>query len=666
MSDAAPLADTQKSPPADQTNHTPDIVTTTDSTSNQTDAASGKGTTSWLMAEVHGEWDSLKKTLGISSDPAKGTEDGTVDVPNIFHPADKSSTNGAPPAGAVDAAPPAAAATAPTSDAAASASANQAKGAVTDGGATEKASPTTAATPEHHWWDGITSAAHTVAGYVAQGWDALSDKVDDTYKSVLNDSDNKTTHVEAKLGSDGKPEYFTQTNDNGTRTLSATEERFTDAKGATIIKDTKTGEITSQSADGEDIYTRKADGTEVYRSKDIEYTKNKDGTYEARDDKGNVTEISDKGAITQIDCIFKVAQRITSIDETTAKPEKGQLETMTDGQRYMDHRGNLVVARDNGVREITTTDGQHYRVDRDHQQIEIEENGQWRTLSKEEFVSLHNGHIDQDDQGKNTIEVGGVKVGADGKVTTEDKVTVGQSTPDGKMVATVPTESGKPAVVTNNPDHTSSLALDGHITKVNPSDHAHLVQRFSENSDGSQGAAESNYDSDDNTFWTPDLTWSDNGTYLGWSDTYIDPSGGLFSSDGSSIFDDSPYAQQVSSTQTTDTCQNADSVVASVASKLGSHNLESGDLSVLSSSLSDLDGALNVAMSSGNFDAACQLMQAKGEVSTAIAEAAQQVVANKTQEDQLTKDQTFEGGLAYMSGFSITGINDDQEKRLTA
>jgi hypothetical protein len=675
MSDVAPIADTQKTPPPDPVHAGADATKASDSTKGASEGDKGQGAIGWMMSEVHGEWDSLKKTLGISSDTAKPETGGTVDMPNIFPAPDKNAASGTPAAAEIKAA-----------------AATSIDNKTADNGAAQ---------PEHHWWDGISSMGHAIAGAVEKSWDALSDKVDDTYKSILADSDNKTTHVDAKIGADGKPEYFQQTSDNGVRQLSDGEQRYTDAKGGTIIKNTKTGEITSQSADGDDIYTKKADGTEIYRSKNIEYTKNKDGTYEARDDKGNVTEVSDKGAITKIDGIFTVAQRITSIDATTAKPAKGQLETMTDGQRYMDRAGDVIVARNNGDREVTTADGQHFRFDRDHKKIEIEENGKWRTLTRQEFEGFrhcHMGQGGQKGQAGNDIQVGGVKVGPDGKVSTDDKVTLGEQAGVGaKMVATVPTEGGKPAVVTTNPDHTSTLDLNNHLTRVNPDDKTHLVERFSENADGTLGASDFCYNSQDQSFWTPDLTWTPDGTYMGWNDTFLDPLGTLSTYDDNTIFDGSPDAVRSSATQSEQSCRNADNAVASVTSKIGSQSLDAADLAALNSSLGDLDGALNVAMTAGNFSAACQIIQAKGEVATAISEASQQVAlsdlmrsgnmsegdivsaadevssrgvqgAAVSQEVQVLgpNAQTFEGRLAYMSEFGISGLTDEQKRQLTA
>jgi hypothetical protein len=471
-----------------------------------------------------------------------------------------------------------------------------------------------------------------VAALVENGWDTLSDSVASTYKSIMSDSSNTTTHVDVKNGADGKPDYFLSQDINGKKELSADQVRLTDAKGGSIVKNTKTGEITSQSADGEDIYTRKADGTEIYRSKNIEYTKTKDGKYQVRDEKGDVTDVTSQGAITKIDGQFKIAQRITTIDETTAKPEPGQLETLKDGQRYMDKSGNVVVARANGVREVTTQDGHHFRIDREHHKLEIEENGSWREMNTQELEKFHQCHEHQEADGRKHYQFNGVDIDANGKVNTADKVSLGETASGGKMVARVPTSDGQGAVVTNNPDDTSDLALHGHITHVNPDDPTHLVQRFQQNPDGSQGASEFSYNSVNNSFDTADLQWDQNGAHLGWNDCDVSSDGQVSYADGRSVFnDDSAEEIQSSAAVTQQSCMEASSAVAAVAGKLGSQSADAADLGVLNSAAGDLDVALANAMSSENFGAAVLISQAKATVSAAIDEVSRQL-AVKDQE----------------------------------
>jgi hypothetical protein len=472
-----------------------------------------------------------------------------------------------------------------------------------------------------------------VAALVEKGWDSLSDSVASTYKSIMADGSNSTKHVEAKTGADGKPDYFLSRDSNGKKELSADQVRLTDAKGGTIVKNTKTGEITSQSADGEDIYTRKPDGTEIYRSKNIEYSKSKDGKYQVRDEKGDVTDVTSQGAITKIDGQFKIAQRITTIDETSAKPEPGQLETMKDAQRYMDKSGNVVVARENGVREVTTQDGHHFRIDREHHKLEIEQNGSWRELNKAELEKFHQCHEREESNGRKHFQFNGVNIDANGKVNTADNVTLGEAAPGGKMVAHVPTTDGQSAVITNNPDHTSDLALHGHITQVNPDDPTHLVQRFQENPDGSQGPSEFTYNSVDNSFDTKDLQWDQDGTHLGWNDCDIDDDGKVSYADGSSVFSDSEDADQIQSSavSTQQSCMEATSAVSAVAGKLGSQSADAGDLGTLNAAAGDLDIALANAMSSENFGAAVLISQAKATVSAAIDEVTRQLAVKEQQ-----------------------------------
>ncbi|MDR3613132.1 MAG: hypothetical protein P4L53_06180 [Candidatus Obscuribacterales bacterium] len=487
-----------------------------------------------------------------------------------------------------------------------------------------------------------------VATLVEKGWDTLSDSVASTYKSIMADSSNKTTHVDAKMGADGKPDYFQSQDINGKKELSADQVRLTDAKGGTIVKNIKTGEITSQSADGEDVYTRKPDGTEIYRSKNIEYSKTKDGKYQVRDEKGDVTDVTSQGAITKIDGQFKIAQRITTIDATAAKPEVGQLETMTDGQRYMDKAGNVVVARQDGVREVTTKDGHHFRIDREHHKVEIEQNGSWRELNKNELEKFHQCHEREEANGRKHFQFNGVDIDANGKVNTADKVTLGEATPGGKMVAHVPTTDGQSAVVTNNPDHTSDLALHGHITHVNPDDPTHLVQRFAENPDGSQGASEFNYNSVDNSFDTKDLQWDQDGTHLGWNDCNVDGDGNVSYANGQSAFADDDAEQiQSSAVVTQQSCMEASSAVSDVAGKLGSQSVDAGDLGTLSAAAGDLDAALANAMSCENFGAAVAITQAKASVYAAI-EAVTKQLAVKEQEDMKKQASANAPALSFL------------------
>lgn len=644
---------------------------------------------SWLMKQVHQEWDALKSAVGITAKPEpkpagdkpagaepadKGSYLSWLDIPNIFGDSSTDAAKVTPKGGNPESSLVAAKVT-----------------------GTEASETAAKATTESRWWDSLSYAGHAVASFVEKGWDHITDGLSDTYKSIAGDASNVKTKVEAKTGADGKPVYFETRSDNSTRALSEGEQRYRDAKGGTIIKNSKTGEITSQSADGDEVYTRKADGTEVLKTKDLEYLKGKDGKYHVRDRDGNETEVSNQGAITRLNHGFKIAQRITSIDETTAKPERGQLETMTDGQRYQDRHGNIIVARENGVREVTTTEGQHFRLDRANHKVEIEENGKWRELTQAEFEKFHHCHRDRDGHGRNRFQINGVTVDGDGKVATQENVTLGKTSPDGKMTATVPTDTGKPAVVVNNPDHSSTLEVGGHITKVNPDDPKHLVEQFKENPDGTIGERQFSFDANNDSLTTPYADFGPDGTHLDWADVTIDSYGSVTSDSGSVIFEGQSSAVYASSANSEAACQRADSIASAVTAKIGSQALDTGDIAALHSCMGELNGALALAMSCGNFAAACQIMSTKGEIAGAISQASQQVALADTMRSNNMTDgdivsaaddvsskgvvgaavdqematrgansQTREAQLAYLSKYGTAGLTEEQIRRLTA
>ena len=517
------------------------------------------------------------------------------------------------------------------------------------------------AAPESHWWSALSGAGHYIAGAVEKGWDNLTASLSDAYSSIRSDKTNITTKIEAHVGADGKPEYFESRSDHSVRTLSEGEQRYRDSKGGSIIRNTKTGEITSQSADGGEVYTRKADGTELLKTGDLEYIKEKDGKYHVRDREGNETEVTNQGAITRLKHGFSVAQRITTIDATAAKPEEGQLETMTDGQRYKDRQGNVIIARENGVREVTTADGKHFRFDRDHHTIEIEEDGKWRSMSRQEFRALRHCHVDHDGHGQDRFKINGVTIDRDGKVDTQEKVTLGQATHDGKMTATVPTDSDKPAIIVNNPDHTSTLSVAGHVTRVNPGDPTHLVEQFKQNADGSLGASQFSFNSQSETFSTPFAQFGPDGTHLNWVDVTIDHEGSVFSSTGIVIFQASKVEIESSSASSQQACQSASAAIAAVSSKIGSQAMDSGDVAALTSCLGDLDGAMSAAMSCGNFVAMCQIMSTRCDLESAISQASEQVALAEVMRANNMSDSDIVAAAGDVSSRGVYGAAVDQE-----
>ena len=571
---------------------------------------------------------------------------------------------------------------------------------VKDGTGDAKAnlSTPTSASSSNSWADSLYQAGEQVTSFVSKGWDSLSDSFDSTYKSLATDSGNTTSKVEAKLGSDGKTDYFENTLDNNTRALAAGEHRQTDDKGNTIITNAKTHETTTQTADGQDSFTKKADGTEVYRHLDTEYTKGKDGTYKVVDGQGNETTVKNDAALTQLGNGFAVAQTLYNLDAHAIKAEKGKLIAAPDGQEYMTKGGADVMARTNGVREVTTPSGKHFRIDDAHHKIEVEEGDKWRTLSATDFAKFDHCHRKVGADGKAQYDIGGVTIKADGSVSTDDKVTLGQTAPGGKMVAHLPSDSGKGATVVNNADKTTDLINNGTDTKFDPNNPAHRVERFGINADGSLGASQFNYNSDNGDFCTPDVQFYGNGTTdVDWAQLTFDAAGAVTYGDGSSVYDSTPTAYTNSDVQGDNAVHGADTAVAAVSAKLGSSTFEAGDIAALNSSLGDLDGALSQALSSGNLEAAGEIISAKGEVSTALAQATQQVaLADNLRAKGLGDDnivdaagdvngsgpqgaavreevksmgpdaKTFEGKLAYMQQFGISGLSDEQASRLSA
>ncbi|MBU6453338.1 MAG: hypothetical protein KGS72_16270 [Cyanobacteria bacterium REEB67] len=639
----------------------------------QKTAAGSEDISSRLMSQVLEDWDKLKSTFSAA-------DTGTVEAKTVEAKAGATEATSAP--------------------AAADDSwmhFNNIFSSASTTSALETKAPPGAASQDSSWYDSIKNATSKVADWVDQGWDKLSDGFSNSYKAITSDSANTTSKVEAKVGADGKVNYFESSLDNKTRQLSAGEERYFDAKGSTIIKNKSTGEITTQSADGEEVYTRKSDGTETYRHGNQEFVKEKDGSYHIRDDQGNETHVSKGQAITELGNGFKAAQTLANIDDTTIKAEKGLTIAARDAQRHYGKDGSEVTARDNGIREIVTPHGKHFRIDDAHNKVEIEENGKWRQLNENEFSRFEHFRRTAAANGRHCYEVGGVKVAADGTVATADGATIGQQTPAGKMVATLPTITGKPAQLVSNPDHTSDLINNGTDTKFNPNDPTHQVERFKVNPDGSLGDRQFSFNADNDALWTPDVQFNPDGTNIDWADLTVTAAGSVYNSDGTSMFNDDPISYQNSATHTEQAVRSADSAVAAVTSKIGSQALDSGDVAALNASLGDLDGALAQAMSCGNFDAACSIMSAKNEVASAISQASQQVALAQLMRSNNMGDsdiveaaddvnsrgvlgaavgqevnvlgpnaQTFEGRLAYMSQFGIAGLTEEQADRLTA
>lgn len=616
-----------------------------------------------LIKQVHQQWDSQKNKADKAQDPAAKAQDPStgkpadkavakpqdndsfwswLDVSNIFE-----GTAMTPKAGAAAGAQSVDLPKEPAKD-------------IGHDGALNIAPLSFNTAPESHWWSALSGAGHYIAGAVEKGWDNLTASLSDAYSSIRSDKSNITTKIEARVGADGKPEYFESRSDNSVRTLSEGEQRYRDSKGGTIIRNTKSGEITSQSADGGEVYTRRADGTELLKTGDLEYIKGKDGKYHVRDKEGNETEVTNQGAITRLKHGFSVAQRITTIDATAAKPEEGQLETMTDGQRYKDRHGNVIVARENGVREVTTADGKHFRFDRNHHTIEIEEDGKWHSMSREEFRALRHCHVDHDGHGQDRIKINGVTIDRDGKVDTAEKVTLGQATPDGKMTATVPTDSDKAAIVVNNPDHTSTLSVAGHVTRVNPGDPSHLVEQFKQNADGSLGASQFSFNSQSETFSTPFAQFGPDGTHLNWVDVTIDHEGSVFSRTGALIFQSRAEIES-SSAASQQACQSASAAIAAVSSKIGSQAMDSGDVAALTSCLGDLDGAMSAAMSCGNFVAMCQIMSARWDLESAISQASEQVALAEVMRANNMSDSDIVAAAGDVSSRGVYGAAVDQE-----
>jgi len=515
-------------------------------------------------------------------------------------------------------------------------------------------------------YDKVSGAASYVAEKADDLWDWTENLGKTTATAIQNDASNEHGKAEAVTGADGKISYFKTTTDTGTKILSDGGHQFTDSKGGTVYAG-KNGEIYSQSADGSSIYTRNADKSQTYKTGDTEYTRTADGKYEMRDAEGHLTKVTNQGQITEINKMFSAAQYTTTVDAAGTSAVMGRLETFKDAQRTMDHDGNTFISRNNGVTEFTDKAGHHYRFDHIHHTKQIEENGKWRDLTAEERAKFH---WRKGKHGGEEAQINGATIGDDGKVTTNEGVTIGQQeTPGGKMIGTIPPVEGKgQAQITLNPDQTSVMELGGKATVVNPNDPHHLVTQYAEDRIGGFNPNDPNnvclvtYDGTDNSMSFDDFSWDSNGeAHLNWADLDVSSEGIIHNADGSELFYSSPEKIESSSSKTAAACSTADAAVASVTSKIGTTTLTSGDVAVLGGALGGLQASFNEAMACGNFAAACEALAAQGDVYAAMGLAEQHKAAAENLRGLNMSESQIVGAAGDVTAMSASTLMDKMD-----
>ncbi|MBS2007333.1 MAG: hypothetical protein JST01_09850, partial [Cyanobacteria bacterium SZAS TMP-1] len=224
--------------------------------------------------------------------------------------------------------------------------------------------------------------------------------------------------------------------------------------------------------------------------------------------------------------------------------------------------------------------------------------------------------------------------------------------------ATIPPVNGKDAAtIAVNTDHSSDLQLNGKDTHVDPDHPKNLVSEYNINNDGTIDWSKPlwNFNGVDDSFCTPDFSWDSDGTAsLGWADFDISSEGSISShSSGSTLYEPTKYESSTASAHAA--TSQADTAVASVSSKIGAQSISSSDIADLYAASGSLDAALAQAMSSGNFAAACAVINAKGEVAGMISEASQQVALAETMRSANLSEGMIVGAADDVASMGVEG-----------